>query len=281
MKMSPEERRAQELRDVIGNLGKSSAPKVRVSFTSQNSQGISEVDLMRLKREVLEEVEKRREVQVSDKITAAVVDKIRKDKMFDVSDLRNYQSFVYAKTKYGVHEMMHGGSNESSDETNSVTLFTQTQAVTVANTTNETTMFGSGVGSETLSANYLEVGKTIRVTARGIHSTLNSSQTATFLLKIGGTTVATSSSFTISQALTNASFEIEALVTCYSTGALGTVWGQGMYVRSGSQTRSIASTAASTVDTTGALAVDLTIAWGAADPANTIKTTNLVIEGLN
>ncbi len=36
----------------------------------------------------------------------------------EVSDIRNYQSFVFNKTKYGVHEMMHGGSSGASTSIN-------------------------------------------------------------------------------------------------------------------------------------------------------------------
>lgn len=35
----------------------------------------------------------------------------------DVSGIRNYQSFVYKGTKYGVEEMMHGGSSPTSSST--------------------------------------------------------------------------------------------------------------------------------------------------------------------
>lgn len=46
-----------------------------------------------------------------------IVDAIKKKKLLDVSNLRNAESFMYKGTKYGVHEMMHGGSSGSSTTT--------------------------------------------------------------------------------------------------------------------------------------------------------------------
>lgn len=47
-------------------------------------------------------------------ITKEVIDRIRKEKSLLISDLKDGQSFVFNKTKYQTHEMMHGaGASET------------------------------------------------------------------------------------------------------------------------------------------------------------------------
>lgn len=116
--ISPIEKRAKELRGYISDIG---SPKKPVNLPryipSSTSSTIGEADLMRLKREILDEINAKEATEIDDELVNAVVDKIRKDKSLDVSDIRNFQSFVYQGTKYGVHEMMHGGSGTASSTT--------------------------------------------------------------------------------------------------------------------------------------------------------------------
>lgn len=51
------------------------------------------------------------------------------------------------------------------------TLFTSTATQTVASTVTETTILGTGSGSLTIAANYLTVGKLLRLYIRGLYST--------------------------------------------------------------------------------------------------------------
>ena len=38
------------------------------------------------------------------------ISRIQKEKLIDISHVGNMQQFIFGKTKYGVHEMMHGGA---------------------------------------------------------------------------------------------------------------------------------------------------------------------------
>jgi hypothetical protein len=71
------------------------------------------------------------------------------------------------------------------------TLFSSTATVTVAATTVETSIIGSGSGSLTLPANYLTAGKTIRFSLRGLYSTPTLSVGNILVkIKLGGSTLA-------------------------------------------------------------------------------------------
>lgn len=52
-----------------------------------------------------------------EEITNAVIEKLKKDKALVVSDLKDGQAFVFNNTKYGTHEMMHGGGSTTSSTT--------------------------------------------------------------------------------------------------------------------------------------------------------------------
>jgi hypothetical protein len=102
--------------------------------------------------------------------------------------------------------------------------FTQTADKVIANTTDETTMFGTGVGSLTVPANSLVVGRTYRIKMKGYVSGTNG-DTSTLKAKLGGVELATSTATW--QTLTDVNFVLEFDFTCRTTGATGTVIGNG------------------------------------------------------
>jgi hypothetical protein len=157
------------------------------------------------------------------------------------------------------------------------TLFAETATVTVANTGTETTFIGSGVGSLTLPANFWTAGKSVFIRLFGIHSTTGS-PTIEFKVKLGGTTLLDSGALTTATGATNQSVKLDVEITCYTTGVSGTVWAQGTYVEGGNLVFSMASTSASTIDTTASAALNITVQWGTASPSNTVKSTNVVIK---
>lgn len=160
-------------------------------------------------------------------------------------------------------------------------LFTQAAAVTVANTTNETTVVSSTAeGTLTIQKNSTSVGKTFRVKARGYYSNTGT-PTLTVKLKAGSTVLLTSGAITTTTAASNRAFEFEGEVTVYSLGSSGTVRGQGSVSEFGSAVTGIASTAAVTVDTTANQTLNITVQWGTASASNTITITNVVVEELN
>jgi hypothetical protein len=62
-----------------------------------------------------------------------------------------------------------------------------TTVKTTANTTTATTIFGTGVGTLTLPANFAVAGRTVRIRAGGIYSTDGAGRTIAFTMKFGAT----------------------------------------------------------------------------------------------
>lgn len=160
----------------------------------------------------------------------------------------------------------------------SPTLFAATASKTVANTTSETSLFGTGVGSLTLPANFLKAGNSLWVNLRG-HVSETGTPTLQFKLKYGSTVLLDLTALTLPGLLSSSYLEINFIVTCRSTGATGTVFTQGKFI-AGTAILDVASTAAVTIDTTAATALDATAAWGTADPADTLTITNSTLEHL-
>lgn len=162
-------------------------------------------------------------------------------------------------------------------------VFAQTSSATVANTTDETAISGSGVGSLTLPTNFLVAGKTLKVSAWGILSDTGT-PTLRIQLKLGSTTVADTGAITLGGTISNNVWKCEVLLTCRTVGGSGTVFTQGLFHYDESThagtSLGMANTATSTIDTTATQAISLTADWGTASSSNTITCTNLVVEVL-
>lgn len=169
------------------------------------------------------------------------------------------------------------------------TLFSSTATQTVAATVSETTIIGSGSGSLTLPANYLTAGKVLRFAIRGLYSTpaLNIGSIAV-KLKLGSTVLnTTASASALAVSVTNAGFDGEAFITCRTTGASGSV------ILMGGLTYGVGNNlaplvlainngvSATTIDTTGTLALDCTITWSNNTAGNSVSSLNCLLEGLN
>lgn len=156
-------------------------------------------------------------------------------------------------------------------------IFAQTATITIASSAAEATLVGGGTGSVTLPANFFVQGKAIRLRMSGFHSSA-ASPTITIKVKIGGTTIATASG--TSGNGSNDVFIVQMDITCRSTGVTGTIFGQGQYaeLHTGGLVAGLPTTAATTVDTTGTLAIDITGQWGTSSASNTISATNFTIE---
>lgn len=159
-------------------------------------------------------------------------------------------------------------------------VFSQTASVTVGNTVTETTVIGAGQGSVTLPANFFIVGKAIKLTVRGVSSSTGGPNIR-WRFKIGASTILDSGTV-VAVAGTNDGFIVEVVITCRTVGATGTVFCQGHFEEliALGILADMAATAASTVDTTGTLALNLTVEWGTAAAGNTLTVTNLVVENL-
>lgn len=161
-------------------------------------------------------------------------------------------------------------------------IFAATAAATVASSTSETTIAGSGIGSLTLPANFITVGKTFKLRAWGVYGT-KAAPVGTFTLRFKyGSTTLISLAPTLTASLTNQMWEIEAEFTCRTTGATGTVFPQAELNLFTSTTAGglivAGPTATTTIDTTASSKVDITVQWGTSNANNTITCNNFTLE---
>lgn len=171
-------------------------------------------------------------------------------------------------------------------------LYTATASATVANTTAETSIIGTGIGSLTMPATAVEAlpvttvpfwfaGKTIRVRVMGYISQLVAGPNRTVKIYLGSTALGTIGPSSVATAVTDKGFMYEFLTTCRTTGATGTAFTQGTLFHSGIGQNYMNATSAVTIDTTTAAALDVKFTWGTGDPGNTITATNVTVEALN
>lgn len=161
----------------------------------------------------------------------------------------------------------------------SQTLWTKTASTALANSTTETTLLDTGVGSKTLAAAFLTVGKSISFEIVGYYST-TLTPTIQFKFKLGSTTILDSGAITTANSVSNQQVRFRGVLTCRSTGGSGAVFAQGEVIIAGLSTPlvTVTNTAATTVDTTGTLAMDITAQWGSLSLSDSITATNATIE---
>jgi hypothetical protein len=161
-------------------------------------------------------------------------------------------------------------------------LFVQTADKTVTNTNAETTLFGTGIGTLTLPANFFVVGKSLRITLRGRHTIDATPPNFTIRLKLGAVTLASHVHTDLND--TDQYWEINFILTCRTTGAGGTVIGQGYQLESettagdSNSFEPMVMTATAAMDTTAALTLDVTIHPDVADAGSSHTTTNALVE---
>lgn len=154
---------------------------------------------------------------------------------------------------------------------------------TIANTGTETTLFGTleAAATKTLPANFLQIGKSIRITICGIYST-TAAPTLDIKVKLGSTIILDTTVDTAATTVTNQQFELTAIITCQTIGGTGTVIGQGVFVNNSTSITAsswaMTNTATTTIDTTTTQVIDVTATWGTASTSNTITATNAIIE---
>lgn len=170
--------------------------------------------------------------------------------------------------------------------TNAVgTLFTQTNTVSYTGTT-QTNILGTGIGTTTLPANLLIVGRKIRLKLRGVYSTAALSPSFAITVQLGGVTIATASITALLSSASNFGFSGELEFTCRTAGASGTVITDGsigfasaavlgspniVYLNNG--------TTPTTINTTQTNALTILATWGAT--GSTINVNEVSIEILN
>lgn len=159
-------------------------------------------------------------------------------------------------------------------------LYAAAATATVANTTVETTLIGAGAGSLTIPANFLTVGRMVRVSAIGVHSA--SGNPSIRVRAYLSAAVVLDTGLVSSGNSTNATWEMRGFITCYSVGGTGSVYAQGFYEEdiSTQSPFGMANTSPVTINTTTALTFNLTAQWGTASVGNSDVCSNFLLEAL-
>ena len=168
-------------------------------------------------------------------------------------------------------------------------LFTQTGNAVVANNATEATLIGSGFGSTTLSPNFFVPGKTIRITASGLYETQLVPVSLNIRLRLGGlagTVIHSTGDQTPAGGVTSEWWRYLTDIVCQTTGATGSVIGQGTWEHQstalGSPILWAMTNLGVTLDTTTALIVQFTADWGAGvAAADSMMCTSFTLESLN
>lgn len=161
-------------------------------------------------------------------------------------------------------------------------VFTGTATTTVANTAGEANLLSVGVGTTSLTANVLDTGKTLRLTAKGYYGTAAVPGTLRLRVYLGTTALLDTAANTPPGLGTNLAWEANADIACQTTGGAGIVMAQGAWPHNTTATDwvswQMANTATVAINTTGANVLRLTALWQTADAANSISCTNATWE---
>ena len=153
------------------------------------------------------------------------------------------------------------------------TIFRQTASVTVGNTTTETTVASTGVGSLVIPANTLAVGAAFRITVIGTYD--RATGTLTLRSKFGATTFCSTSAASPG-AGNNTSFLLRIDGTVRTAGAGGTLFSNGYFI--GVSPLPTTNTATTALDTTVANTLDISCQWSAVAAANTMTVQIITFE---
>jgi hypothetical protein len=160
-------------------------------------------------------------------------------------------------------------------------------STSVSNTASEGTLIGTTIGTVTLDANLLKIGRAARIVARGLLTTSGTPPTLNVKLKIGSVEVVTTGAQTPTASLTTRYWELDVILTCRTQGGSGTIFAQGRFLHMPAATTTapalweMNATATTTIDTTATQLVDVRAIWGSADAGCTITLASAWIELLN
>jgi hypothetical protein len=147
------------------------------------------------------------------------------------------------------------------------TVFSQTADQTVANTTTQTSLIGTGVGSLVIPANSLTVGRTLHIKGYGVLATAASAPTINFSIE-GSTASSSTVSPTLTGSMSNAMVEWDIYIVIRTTGTSGTA-ALGGYV-SINGVKDYYNNAAWGINTTLSDTFDYQVLWGTASASNTV-----------
>lgn len=157
-----------------------------------------------------------------------------------------------------------------------------TSPVSISNSSSETDLITLTIAGGTMSA-----GTTYLIRAYGVIGTTSSAPTATWRVRIGsgttGDTLITSIAPTVATSLSNKPWCIEFMVTVRTSGASGTIIGNGVINGEYSTTlaqavKGTATTATVSVDTTISRVLHMSFQFGTANASNTLAVHNATID---
>ena len=157
-------------------------------------------------------------------------------------------------------------------------LYAQTvQSPTVTNTTTETSLVGTGVGSMMIPANGFSAGDSFHGKIGGVISHQQGDE-VTIRIKSNGLVLATTGAIELT-ASTSQGWEIELDFTIATIGATGTICTNGnfAYNRSNGSLEGFVFQDVVTFDTTIDNALDITVEWGQAKTQDQIYSSNFVL----
>lgn len=162
-------------------------------------------------------------------------------------------------------------------------LFAATANAASTTTAQTVSMVPTGIGSMTLKANSMVVGKTYRLTLLGFLATGVTPGNFTWAIKIGSTQIAATAAFAPVGNLSNRSFYLEFTFTVRAVGSStsANVIGQGYFDQIASspsitRTQIMMTAVSSGFDSTADQLVDVTLTT--ASNTNTITTTTCMLE---
>ena len=174
--------------------------------------------------------------------------------------------------------LMTDGSGALSFGVPSPGLYSQTvQSATVTNTTTETSIVGTGVGSLTVPANTFAVGNSYHAKIGGVLSAQNGDD-ITIRVKSGSTVLATTGALDL-EATTNMAWECEIDFTIATIGASGSICTNGnfAYNRNTGTLEGYVFQDVVTFDTTVDNTLDITVEWAQAKTQDEIYSANFVL----
>jgi hypothetical protein len=187
------------------------------------------------------------------------------------------------------YQAIYIGGTAGLEERLSGIIWTKKSNTTLASWTTLTTILGAvstGVGSLTLPANSLTLGRSIRIKLFGKMQTYSSATQYGFSVLLGAVAVCSSANGTITDgAYNNLGWVLDILLTCVATGNSSTVIGNAMFLFAGQSWTSAfqfglasSSTAAVNVDTAASNAIDVKFSCNTSNASNNLTCTNAIVE---
>ena len=195
----------------------------------------------------------------------------------NVITFNNAYSFPTADGS-AMNVLMTDGSGNLSFGVPSPGLYSQTvQSATVTNTTTETSIVGTGVGSLTVPANTFVVGDSYYAKIGGVLSAQNGDD-ITIRVKSGSTVLATTGALDL-EATTSMAWECEIDFTIATIGASGSICTNGnfAYNRNTGTLEGYVFQDVVTFDTTVDNTLDITVEWAQAKTQDQIYSANFVL----